>query len=56
MWSQLLALLALLPEDKHDRFLQRLPREAAQAIAGGAAVETATLQAVAEAVWASLDE
>jgi hypothetical protein len=55
MSPQLLNLLALLPEDKHDQFVQRLPRDVAQAIAGGEAVEAATLQAVAEAVWACLE-
>ncbi len=57
MQQQLANLLALLPEEKHDEFLSLLPTETATLIAGEPAeVDEATLQAVAEAVWACLEE
>ena len=57
MQQQLANLLALLPEDKHSEFLSRLPTETAAAIANEADdVDEATLQAIAEAVWACLEE
>ena len=57
MQQQLANLLALLPQEKHDEFLSRLPTETAAAIANEADdVDEATLQAIAEAVWACLEE
>ncbi len=50
-------LLAMLPEDKHDDFLSRLPAKAAAAIAAEAEdVDPSTLNAIAETVWACLED
>jgi hypothetical protein len=57
MSPQIASLLSMLPEHKHDDFLNRLPAEATAVIATEAEeVDEATLSTIAEAVWACLAE
>jgi hypothetical protein len=56
MSPQLTQLLAMLPEDKHEEFINRLPTTAATIIANEAEeVDEATLTTIAEAVWSCLE-
>ncbi|MGQ0604754.1 MAG: hypothetical protein ACT4QE_23995 [Anaerolineales bacterium] len=56
MSPQIIQLLTLIPEERHEDFVQRLPRPAVQVIAGLADdVDEGVLQQIAEAVWNSLE-
>ena len=57
MRPELFNLLAMIPEEKHEAFLSRLPADVAAAIANESAdVDEAILQAIADVVWACLEE
>lgn len=54
MSPQLFDLLVLLPENKLEEFVRRLPRSAAQAIVNDGEPAEPTLQVIAETVWECL--
>lgn len=57
MRQELFNLLAMIPEEKHEVFLSRLPADAVAAIANEApGVDEAMLSTIAEVVWVCLEE